>query len=179
MERPNGWRLHNNLRPSLFFLLVGPFFFLKYYYYTLGSASIWQRRCPSPLAAEKNLLEQTISCWTKELETTRFYDKGVNQLQVAHLLCLIPPVLFRPSNRFPEEFLPVLRFDWLQPQVNSSSVVFAGWRNHLLLAFPPGVRNKVYQRLLATATGLSDSASRWPARNGRPMWSSWPAYFLP
>ena len=32
-------------------------------------------------------------------------------------------------------------------------------RNHLL-AFPPGVRNKVYQRLLATATGLSDSASQ-------------------
>lgn len=32
-------------------------------------------------------------------------------------------------------------------------------RNHLL-AFPPNVRNKVYQRLLATATGLSDSASQ-------------------
>ena len=32
-------------------------------------------------------------------------------------------------------------------------------RNHLL-AFPPNGRNKVYQRLLATATGLSDSASQ-------------------
>jgi len=32
-------------------------------------------------------------------------------------------------------------------------------RNHLL-AFPPNGRNKFYQRLLATATGLSDSASQ-------------------
>ena len=31
-------------------------------------------------------------------------------------------------------------------------------RNHLP-AFPPGVRNKVFQHLLATAIGLSDSAS--------------------
>ena len=41
-------------------------------------------------------------------------------------------------------------------------------RNHLL-AFLPGIRNKVYQRLLATATGLSDSVGltwvtqRWVA----------------
>ena len=45
-----------------------------------------------------------------------------------------------------------------------------------LLTFPPGVRNKVYQRLLATATGCQTRpASRWPARNGRPTWNSRPA----
>ena len=52
-----GWLLHNNPRPSLFFSL-------ECYYYTLGSSSIWRRRCPSPSAAENNLLEQTIRCWT-------------------------------------------------------------------------------------------------------------------
>ena len=38
--------------------------------------------------------------------------------------------------------------------------VFSNDGRNYLLAFPPNVRNKVYQRLLATATGLSDSASQ-------------------
>ena len=38
--------------------------------------------------------------------------------------------------------------------------VFSNDGRNYLLAFPPSVRNKVYQRLLATATGLSDSASQ-------------------
>jgi hypothetical protein len=49
-------------------------------------------------------------------------------------------------------------------------------RNHLMLAFPPNVLNKVYQRLLAKCTGLSDSVSQSMAgyRSGRPTWSSRP-----
>ena len=57
-----GRLLHNNPRPSLFFLLAGPFF-KNVIYYTLRLASIWQRRSLSPSATEKNL-EQTIRCWT-------------------------------------------------------------------------------------------------------------------
>lgn len=38
--------------------------------------------------------------------------------------------------------------------------IFSSDGRNYLLAFPPNARNKVYQRLLATATGLSDSASQ-------------------
>ena len=65
------------------------------------------------------------------------HDKGVNQLQVARLLCLIPPVF---SNSFAEELLRVLGFDWLllflQSQVKSSSVILAANCLVLLLSVP-------------------------------------------
>ena len=65
------------------------------------------------------------------------HDKGVDQLQVARLLCLIPPVF---SNSFAEELLRVLGFDWLllflQSQVKSSSVILAANCLVLLLSVP-------------------------------------------
>lgn len=38
--------------------------------------------------------------------------------------------------------------------------VFSGDGRNYLLAFPRRVRNKVYQRFMATATGISDSAQQ-------------------
>ena len=66
------------------------------------------------------------------------HDKGVNRLQVARLLCLIPPV-FLQQIRLGVAARP-LGFDrlllFLQPQVKSSSVILAANCLVLLLSVP-------------------------------------------